>query len=189
MLMADRLDGKRVLIITTNTGVEHDELVVPRDRLRERGAQVTHAAVKTDQVQTCRSDVRPDSVEQPDATLDGVRAEQFDLLVVPGGTVNADRLRINEYAGRLVRDFVAAGKPVAAICHGPWLLVETKVVPGKTLTSYHTLRTDIVNAGGTWVDKVVVRDDADNWPLITSRNPHDLPDFVDAITTQLAGAH
>ncbi|MBF6328033.1 type 1 glutamine amidotransferase domain-containing protein [Nocardia transvalensis] len=186
--MAAELQGKRVLIVTSNTGVEHDELVVPRDRLRERGAEVTHAAAKAEQVQTFRSDVQPDSTEEPDAGLDGVHAEDFDVLVVPGGTVNADKLRVADGATDLVREFIDSGKPIAAICHGPWVLVEAGVLPGKTLTSYHSVRTDIVNAGGEWVDRPAVRSDENGWTLITSRNPNDLPDFVDTITEELTTA-
>ncbi|MFF0494263.1 type 1 glutamine amidotransferase domain-containing protein [Nocardia sp. NPDC003482] len=185
--MAAELQGKRVLIVTSNTGVEHDELVVPRDRLRERGAEVTHAAVKQEQVQTFQHDTEPDTTEQPQAALDGVHASDFDILVIPGGTVNADKLRIAEGATALVREFTDAGKPIAAICHGPWALVEAGVLPGKTLTSYPSLRTDIVNAGAEWVDESACRSNGSGWALITSRNPDDLPDFVDAITQELTG--
>ncbi|WP_067707232.1 DJ-1/PfpI family protein [Nocardia yamanashiensis] len=132
--MPGLLAGKRVVIVTSNTGVERDELIVPRDRLREHGAQVRHAAVK----------------------------------------------------GEPVHAVTSAGNPIAAICHGPWLLVETAVVAGRTLTSYPSLRTDIVNAGAAWADESVVRDSSDGWSLITSRNPGDLPDFVDAITEELS---
>ncbi|RDI63556.1 type 1 glutamine amidotransferase domain-containing protein [Nocardia pseudobrasiliensis] len=184
--MAADLQGKRVLIVTSNSGVEHDELVVPRDRLRERGARVTHAAVKQEQVRTYKHDLEPDSAEQPQAGLDGVGAGDFDVLVIPGGTVNADQLRVAEGVTDLVREFTDAGKPVAAICHGPWALVEAGVLPGKTLTSYFTLQTDIRNAGGTWVDEAAVRSAENGWALITSRNPDDLPDFVEAIAAELS---
>ncbi|MEU8896344.1 type 1 glutamine amidotransferase domain-containing protein [Nocardia sp. NPDC048505] len=181
--MADRLAGVRVLIATSNTGVERDELVVPLGQLRALGAQVIHAAPKNEGVQTFRHDTQPDEVLQPDTTLADVEVGNFEVLVVPGGTVNADKLRIEEHALALAKDFAGAGKPIAAICHGPWLLVEAGLLPGKTLTSYPSLRTDITNAGGKWVDESMVRSDEDGWPLITSRNPGDLGDFIEGICT------
>ncbi|MCP2287229.1 type 1 glutamine amidotransferase domain-containing protein [Nocardia amikacinitolerans] len=179
------LDGVRVLVVTSNTGVEHDELLVPRDELRERGARVTHAAPKSEAVQTFRHDVDKDEVVSPDAALDAVDTDDFDVLVVPGGTVNADKLRADDRAVALAKEFAGAGKPVAAICHGPWLLVEADLLRGKTLTSYHSLRTDVDNAGGAWVDEPVVRSPENGWTLITSRAPGDLSDFVGAISTEL----
>lgn len=184
--MSAELEGARVLIVTSNAGVEHDELVVPRDGLRQRGAQVRHAAMKGEAVQTYRHDLEPAESVQPDVTLDAVAPEDIDVLVVPGGTVNADTLRTDDRARELVRAVRAAGKPIAAICHGPWLLVDAEVLPGKTLTSYPSLRTDIVNAGGKWVDQSVMRCDHNDWILITSRKPDDLPDFVDTITAELS---
>ncbi|MFI6869451.1 type 1 glutamine amidotransferase domain-containing protein [Nocardia sp. NPDC050406] len=183
--MSAQLDGARVLIVTSNAGVEHDELLVPRDKLRERGARVMHAAMKGEGVQTYRHDLEPAETVQPDMALDAVDPADIDLLVIPGGTVNADKLRMDERAQDLVRTLSSAGTPVAAICHGPWLLVDAGVVPGKSLTSYASVRTDIVNAGGRWVDEPVVRDEENGWTLITSRKPDDLPDFVDAITDRL----
>ncbi|MEU7628771.1 type 1 glutamine amidotransferase domain-containing protein [Nocardia sp. NPDC049220] len=186
--MPDQLNSARVLIITSNAGVERDELLMPRDELRNRGAQVTHAAPKPDPVQTVRRDVDKDTVVPPDSSLDEVSENDFDMLVVPGGTVNADRLRVTERAVELAKQFVDAGKPIAAICHGPWLLVDAGLLPGKTLTSYFSLRTDITNAGGAWVDEASVQSPEDGWTLITSRNPGDLVDFVDAITQELVPA-
>ncbi|WP_040797631.1 type 1 glutamine amidotransferase domain-containing protein [Nocardia higoensis] len=182
------LDGVRVLVVTANTGVEHDELVVPRDRLRERGAAVTHAAPKAEQVSTFRHDLEPAEVVDPDLGLDEVRADDFDVLVLPGGTVNADKLRLDGRAVTLAKSFAGAGKPIAAICHGPWLLAEADLVAGKTLTSYPSLRTDLGNAGGSWVDEPAVRSGEGDWTLITSRNPGDLDDFVYAITREVRAA-
>ncbi|MEU1426980.1 type 1 glutamine amidotransferase domain-containing protein [Nocardia sp. NPDC005746] len=182
--MSAELDGVRVLIVTSNTGVERDELVVPRDQLRARGAFVTHAAAEDIDVQTFRHDLIPSEPVRPDLALSEVDPGSFDGVVIPGGTVNADKLRTNATARELVRSLIAADRPIAAICHGPWLLVEAAVVAGKTLTSYHSLRTDLVNAGATWVDQPVVRSDAEGWTLITSRRPDDLPDFVDAIAAE-----
>ncbi|MFE3799609.1 type 1 glutamine amidotransferase domain-containing protein [Nocardia tengchongensis] len=178
------LVGVRVLIITSNTGVERDELVVPRDQLRARGAHVTHAAMEAIDVQTYRHDLIASEPVRPDMALSEADPEDFDVVVIPGGTVNADKLRINAEARELVRSTIAAGRPIAAICHGAWLLVDAAVVTGKRLTAYPSLRTDLINAGAAWADKPVVRSDAEGWTLITSRNPDDLPDFVDAITAE-----
>ncbi|MFJ9743920.1 type 1 glutamine amidotransferase domain-containing protein [Streptomyces sp. NPDC101166] len=184
--MSVELDGVRVLIVTSNTGVERDELLVPRDQLRARGALVTHAATEGIDVHTFRHDLIPSESVRPDMSLNDVNPRSFDAMVIPGGTVNADKLRTNATARELVRSAIAADRPVAAICHGPWLLVEAAVVTGKTLTSYHSLRTDLVNAGATWIDAPVVRSDAEGWTLITSRKPDDLPDFIDAITAEFS---
>ncbi|MGW4121744.1 type 1 glutamine amidotransferase domain-containing protein [Nocardia sp. NPDC004711] len=184
--MSAELEGVRALIITANTGVERDEIAVPRDQLRARGAHVTHAAVEAIDVHTYRHDLIPSETLRPDAALADVDPGAFDVLVIPGGTVNADKLRTDSGARELVRSVVAAGRPIAAICHGPWLLVEAAVVADRTVTSYPSLRTDLINAGAAWVDEPVVRSDGDGWTLITSRNPDDLPDFVDAIAAELS---
>ncbi|WP_433677803.1 type 1 glutamine amidotransferase domain-containing protein [Nocardia sp. CA-119907] len=186
--MPDELHGARALVITSNTGVERDELMTPLHWLREQGAVAVHATPELREVQTFHHDVDKDEVVLPDAVLDDIEADDFDILVVPGGTVNADKLRACERAVDLAQQFVRAGKPVAAICHGPWLLVEADVVSGKTLTSYHSLRTDVINADGRWVDRPVVRSDENGWPLITSRDPGDLPDFTEAIAAELTAA-
>jgi protease I len=171
------LDGKNILVISTNYGVEQDEIVVPIDQLRERGASVTVAAQETGSIQTLVGDKDPGKTVDPDTTIAGVNAGSFDALVVPGGTINADTLRTDQRAVSLVQAFAGAGKPIAAICHGPWTLVEAGVVSGKTITSYPSLQTDLRNAGAEWVDQEVQVDGG----LITSRNPDDLPAFVDAI--------
>ncbi|QIS03506.1 DJ-1/PfpI/YhbO family deglycase/protease [Nocardia brasiliensis] len=183
--MPDNLKGTRVLVITSNTGVERDELLVPLARLRDSGATVVHAAPKSADVQTFEHDTEKDQTVAPDATLAEVSAEDFDVLVVPGGTVNADKLRAEARAVELVKEFAAAGKPIAAICHGPWLLVEAALTQDKTLTSYSSLRTDVTNAGGRWVDEPVVRSPEHGWLLITSRNPGDLDEFCRAIAEEL----
>ncbi|WP_433590637.1 type 1 glutamine amidotransferase domain-containing protein [Nocardia sp. CA-145437] len=184
--MSVELGGVRVLIVTSNTGVERDELVVPRDRLRARGAHVTHAATENIDVQTFRHDLIPSEPVRPDTSIGEMDPGAFDVMVIPGGTVNADKLRTDAKARELVRSAIDAGRPIAAICHGPWLLVEAAVVAGKTVTSYPSLRTDLINAGASWVDEPVVRSDAAGWTLITSRNPGDLPDFIDAIAAEFS---
>ncbi|MFJ4963887.1 putative cysteine protease YraA [Streptomyces sp. ADI96-02] len=178
-------DARRVLAIVTNYGVEQDELVVPVKHLREQGAQVSVAAVSDDGIRTLVGDRDPGTTVRPDLTLADVDPAAYDLLLIPGGTLNADALRLEEATIRIVSSFAASGRPVAAICHGPWALVEGGYVRGKTLTSYASLRTDILNAGGTWVDQAVVRDDSTGWPLITSRTPDDLKDFLREIDTVL----
>ncbi|MGX1806215.1 DJ-1/PfpI/YhbO family deglycase/protease [Nocardia sp. NPDC055321] len=186
--MTGSLDGKRVLVITSNTGVEHDELAVPRDQLRAAGAAVTHAAIEHEPVRTFRHDLDPAERVHPDLAIEAVDPADYDALVIPGGTVNADKLRVHDPARALVQALVESGTPIAAICHGPWLLVDSYVLPDKTLTSYPSLRTDIVNAHGNWVDEPAVTCTNKDWPLITSRRPDDLPNFVAAITELLTRA-
>jgi protease I len=182
------LTGRTVLAIMTNYGVEQDELVVPLDHLRERGAIVTIAAMSTDPVETLVGDKDPGRSVAPDVLLDDVDPADFDLLLVPGGTLNADTLRLQQSASRIVRAFSGSGRPVAAICHSPWALVEAGVVAGKELTSYPSLQTDIRNAGAAgWRDEPVVVSDAEGWRLITSRDPGDLDAFLGAIDDALAG--
>ncbi|MBT1582970.1 type 1 glutamine amidotransferase domain-containing protein [Curtobacterium flaccumfaciens] len=175
------LDGKKVLVITTNYGVEQDEIVVPTEQLRERGAAVTVAAKETGTIQTLVGDKDPGQTLEPDTTIAGVDAKDFDALVIPGGTINADTLRQESRAATLVQAFAEASKPVAAICHGPWTLVEAGVLSGKTVTSFPSLQTDLRNAGAEWVDQEVQVDGG----FITSRTPDDLPAFVDAIESAL----
>ncbi|WIB26352.1 type 1 glutamine amidotransferase domain-containing protein [Curtobacterium sp. MCSS17_015] len=179
------LDGKKILVIATNYGVEQDEIVVPTDQLRERGATVTVAAKESGSIETLVGDKDPGKSVDTDTTYDGVSAADFDALVVPGGTINADTIRQDSTAVDLVKAFVEAGKPVAAICHGPWTLVEAGVLPGRTITSFPSLQTDVRNAGGEWVDQEVQVDETGS-TIITSRNPGDLPAFVDAIQAALA---
>ncbi|MFI6424430.1 DJ-1/PfpI/YhbO family deglycase/protease [Promicromonospora sp. NPDC050880] len=180
------LTGKQVLAIVTNYGVEQDELLVPVRHLRDHGAVVTLAAVSGEDVRTLVGDEKPGEAVAPDTTFDAVDPAGFDLLLVPGGTINADALRLQRPAVAVAEAFAASGRPVAAICHGPWLLVEAGRVDGATLTSYPSLATDVRNAGGTWVDEPVVRDDGAGFPLITSRNPGDLPDFLREVDAALA---
>ncbi|MFD3535661.1 type 1 glutamine amidotransferase domain-containing protein [Streptomyces sp. NPDC058664] len=181
------LDGKKVLVLTTNYGTEQDEIEKPMAALREAGVGVTLAAQKDEPVQTLVSDRRPGSVLQPDTTLETATADGFDAVVVPGGTLNADRLRTDSEARRLVSAFAEAGKPVAAICHGPWLLVDSGLARDRELTSYPSLRPDLENAGGAWRDKEVVVDTSGSHLLITSRKPDDLDAFSAAIVEALDG--
>ncbi|AJF68389.1 type 1 glutamine amidotransferase domain-containing protein [Streptomyces vietnamensis] len=182
-----KLDGKNVLVLTTNYGTEQDELRKPVDALRENGARVTVAAQEDAPVRTLVGDRHPGAVVQPDTTLERATADGFDAVIVPGGTLNADRLRTDDEARRLVSAFAEAGKPVAAICHGPWLLVDSGLARDRELTSYPSLRPDLENAGGTWLDREVVVDSSAGHPLITSRRPADLDAFAAAIVDVLDG--
>lgn len=177
-MAANDLKGRSVLTIVTNYGVEQDELLVPVDHLRDNGATVDVAAAADERVQTLVGDKDPGKTMQPTMALDDADPSTYDLLLIPGGALNADALRQNDKAVADVRAFVETERPVAAICHGPWTLIDAGAVRGKTLTSYPSLRTDILNAGGEWVDQSVVSDDTGGWTLITSRTPEDLDDFL-----------
>lgn len=179
------MSATHVLIISTNYGTETRELLVPLEELKKEGFDVVVAAPTTAPIQTLESDKQPGEKVTPDATLEQVKAEDFDGIVIPGGTINADALRGNERAQNLVKEFAKAGKPVAAICHAPWLLVETGLAKSKRLTSYPSIRTDISNAGGHWVNAEVVIDDTEGWSLITSRSPADLGAFTSAVREAL----
>ena len=186
--MSAQLNGKNILIITSNTGIERDELLKPLEALRSFGATVTHASSKGGTTQTFVGDTEKDQTVESDVQLSDVASSDFDALVIPGGTVNADTLRQDAAALRLINDFVKAGKTVAAICHGPWALIDAGVIKGKTLTSYKSVRIDLENAGAAaWVDAQVKECKANGWTLITSRTPDDLPAFNEAIAKALAG--
>ncbi|MCS3468162.1 protease I [Pseudomonas sp. JUb42] len=187
--MSTELQGKKILIITSNSGIERDELLKPLEALRGFGATVTHGSSKGGITQTCLHDADKDVTVKSDSALAALNASDFDALVIPGGTVNADTLRQDADAQRIVNEFVKAGKTVAAICHGPWLLIDAGVVEGKTLTSYPSVRTDLMNADAAdWVDTEVKECPANGWTLITSRNPDDLPAFNKAIAGALRAA-
>ena len=181
--MADALKGRKVAILAAD-GVERIELVRPREALENEGADVDLVSVHTGQIQSMNGDIEPADRFEVDHEVSGVGVDDYDALMVPGGTVNPDNLRSNEGAVRFVRDFVASGKPVAAICHGPWVLVEADVVRGRTVTSYPSLRTDIRNAGGEVVEEEVVTDQG----VTTSRGPNDLPAFNERIVREFAAA-
>jgi protease I len=165
----------RILILSAN-GFEQSELMVPRDELRKAGARVD---VATPDGKPVRGWKLKDWGDMADADLAIANANPADYqaLVLPGGQINPDLLRVNPDAMRVVRAFLDSGKPVAAICHGPWLLVEADAVRGLDVTSYKSIRTDVKNAGGNWVDQEVVVDRG----IITSRSPDDLPAFVGKI--------
>lgn len=178
---------RAALVICTDFGVEEAELTAPTDALRDAGVAVTVASTGGGTIQTVTGDKDWASTVQSDRSLAEVTAAEFDIVVAPGGTVNADTLRGNSDAQRLLRAFVDAQKPIAAICHAPWILIDADLAAGKTLTSYSSLSIDLVNAGANWVDESVFRCPADGWVLITSRNPGDLEDFNRMILAELKG--
>jgi protease I len=184
MHMARNLSGKRVAFIATD-GVEQVELTDPWTAVKDAGATPELIAPKPGSIQGVHGDEKGDSFDVH-RTTDEVSVNEYDALVIPGGTKSPDRLRMDRPAVEFVRDFVSSGKPVAAICHGPWMLVEADVLDGMTITSWPSLRTDIENAGGTWVDEEVHVDAG----LVTSRNPDDLPAFCDKLVEEIAeGVH
>ncbi len=178
--MEHGLNGRRVAILATD-GVEQVELEDPRRALDAAGA-VTHLiSPKQDSIQAMNHDEKGARIPV-DRLLGDVRPGDYDALLLPGGVANPDQLRTDEKAVQFVREFMLADKPVAAICHGAWMLVEAGAVQGRTLTSWPSLQTDIRNAGGEWVDEVVRVDDH----LITSRKPSDLPQFCATIVREFA---
>lgn len=177
--MADQLNDVRVAILTANEGVERVELTEPRRAFTEAGASVTLVAPKAGDVQTF-DHLDKAAIEQATAGSGDVTVDDYDALVLPGGVANPDQLRTDAASVALVAAFFEAGKPVAAICHAPWTLIEAGVVAGRTLTSWPSLQTDVRNAGGTWVDQEVVVCDHGANLLVTSRKPDDLPRFCEA---------
>lgn len=165
-------------------GVEKVEFETPRAQLTELGAQVELLSLKTGDIQARNHDLEPAGTIRVDQAVAEASVDDFDALVLPGGTVNPDKLRLDKSAVAFVRAFVNSGKPVAAICHGPWTLVEAGVIAGRTVTSYPSIRTDLKNAGAEVVDEEVVVDGN----LITSRSPEDLPAFCATLIDQLEQA-
>jgi len=170
--MADKkLDGCRVAIIATDL-FEEAELIEPRKALEEAGARTAVIAPHSGEIQAVRHDTKTRTVKV-DMTLDQAKPGDFDAVLLPGGAMNADALRMEKRAQEFVRDFDRHGKPIAVICHGPWLLVSSGLTRGRHMTSYHTIQDDLKNAGANWVDDVCVRDR--NW--VSSRKPSDIPQF------------
>jgi protease I len=165
------IEGKRIAFLATD-GFEQVELTDPWEAVEQAGGKPELVSIKAGQIQGMNHDEKADKFPV-DHVVGEVNAEDYDGLVLPGGVANPDTLRMNDGAIDFVRDFFKQGKPVAAICHGPWSLVEADVVDGRTLTSWPSLKTDILNAGGKWVDQEVVVDNG----LVTSRKPDDLKAF------------
>jgi protease I len=179
--MADELRDLKVAILATD-GVEQIELEQPRQAIQDAGARCELLSLDDGEIQAMNNDLESADTFSVDRVVGDVSVDDYDGLLLPGGTCNPDRLRMDEAAVGFVRDFVASGKPVAAICHGPWTLVEADVVRGRRITSFPSLRTDLRNAGAEAVDEEVVQDGN----IITSRNPDDLPAFCNAIVRELS---
>ena len=183
--MANQLQGKRIAFLMANEGVEQVEFVEPRKAVEEAGAEVDVIATEDGQIQGFNHLDKADTFDV-DKTTSDAKADDYDGVVLPGGVANPDQLRTDKDAVRFLREFFAAGKPVGAICHAPWMLVEADVVDGRQVTSWPSLQTDIRNAGGNWVDEEVVVDSG----LVTSRKPDDIPAFNSKIVEEFAeGVH
>jgi protease I len=178
-----KLDSLRVAILV-NDDFEQVEMVEPRKALDAAGARTTLIAPKAGQVTGMNHDKQADTFPV-EMTLDQAEPDQFDALLLPGGALNADSLRMNPKAQEFARRMNDAGRPMAIICHAPWLLVSTGLVSGRTLTSWPTIQDDIRNAGGTWQDRAMVRDR--NW--VTSRGPQDIPAFNEGMIAAFAEQH
>jgi protease I len=182
--MAHDLKGKKIAILATD-GVEQVELTEPRKALENAGATTELVSIKEGEIQAFDHLDHADRLPV-DRTVDQVSADDYDGLLIPGGVANGDFLRADDDAVRFTKDFARARKPIAAICHAPWVLVEAGIVEGRTVTSYPSLATDVRNAGGTWVDEEVHVDSG----LVTSRRPDDIPAFsAKAIEEFAEGVH
>ena len=184
--MADELNGRTVAFLMANAGVEQVELTGPREALEKAGAKVVLLAPEKDTIQAFNDDVDKADTFDADLAVADADPSDYDLLVLPGGTTNPDTLRQDEDAVAFVKAFAGSGKPVGAICHGPWTLIEADLVRGVTLSSWPSLKTDIRNAGGTWQDEEVTRSEANGFVLITSRNPDDIPAFSAALVKEIS---
>ena len=176
--------AKKILILSTDFGTERDEITVPLHKLREAGHDVVVATPSGEDVQTFLHDKDRDVVVPTDkkvADVTGEAAADFDVIVLPGGTLTADAARVDEGVRGLVTGQAEAGRTIAAICHAPWVLVEAGLAKDKNMTSVGNIRTDVVNAGASWHDEPVVECDTGGWKLITSRTPDDINAFVEAI--------
>jgi len=179
-----KLEGKKVAVLVEN-GFEQVELTSPVERLREEGADVKIVSPVSGSVKGWQHTEWGDTFDV-DVQLDGASSDDFDALVLPGGVMNPDKLRANSGAVEFIRSFYDTDKPIAAICHGPWTLIEAGVVDGKQMTSYPSIKTDLMNAGANWVDEEVVVDNG----LVTSRSPKDLDAFNDKMVEEFAeGKH
>jgi protease I len=177
-----KLSGKKVAILVAD-GFEQVEMTKPREALNEAGAETKIVSVKSGEIYGMHHEKKGDNFKV-DLTLDEARPEEFDALMIPGGLMNPDTLRSTHEAVEFTKAFFRTGKPVAAICHGPWVLVEANVVRGRKLTSWPAIQTDVRNAGGNWVNEEVVVDNG----LVTSRTPDDIPAFNRKMIEEFAEA-
>src|SRR5438874_9272672 len=182
--MANELSGRKIAILAAD-GFEEVEMTKPKKALEDAGAKTTVVSIKPGKIQGMNHADKEDTVAV-DETLGDAEPQDFDALMIPGGLMNPDSLRSNEEALEFVRHFFREGKPVAAICHGPWVLIDAGVIRGRTVTSWPAIKTDVRNAGGNWVDREVVVDNG----LVTSRKPDDIPAFNDKMIEEFCeGRH
>jgi protease I len=181
--VANSLQGRMIAILAAD-GVERVELEVPRDEVMRAGAQTHLLSLQTGQIQARNNDLEEAGTFEVDGAVSDASVDDYDALLLPGGTVNPDKLRVDDLAVAFVRDFVRSGKPVGVICHGPWSLIEAGVADGRTLTSFPSIRTDLRNAGANVIDQEVVVDGN----LISSRSPDDLSAFCRTIVERFAQA-
>ncbi len=183
--MADELKGKKVAILAAD-GVEQIELEEPREAVTNAGASTELLSLETGEIQGVESDINPKDKFTVDKAIADASVDDYDGLLLPGGTVNPDNLRVDQNVIKFLQDFFKAGKPVGVICHGPVTLVEADLVRGRKITSYPSIQTDIRNAGGNWVDEEVVVDEG----LVSSRSPDDLKAFCAKVVEEFAeGEH
>lgn len=173
------IKGKRIAILATD-GFEHSELFKPKQILEKSGALIEVVSLRHGTIQSWQDKNWGEEIDV-DVLVSRAQAEDYDGLLIPGGVMSPDALRMNEAAVHFVSEFVESGKPIAAICHGPWLLVETNILEGRAVTSWPSLKTDLINAGATWVDQEVVVTQG----LVTSRKPTDIPAFCEKFSEEL----
>ena len=179
------LAGKRIAFLVANSGVEQVELTTPWHAVEQAGGTPVLVAPEKGKVQAFNQDVEPGDTFEATEAVSEANGDAFDGMVLPGGTTNPDKLRMDAAAVDFVAAFAGSGKPIAAICHGPWTLVEADLVRGKSVTSWPSLQTDIRNAGGRWQDEECVVD-RERFPLVTSRKPDDLDAFVEHALAEFA---
>jgi protease I len=181
--MAGKLEGMRIAILATD-GVEQVELTEPRAAVTREGARTEIVSISDREIQAVNHDLEAADTFAVDRSVGNVSADDYDALLIPGGTVNADKLRVDEDVRLFVRGIVEAGKPVGVICHAPWTLIDAEIAPGRTLTSYPSVWTDLRNAGATVLDQEVVLDRG----IVSSRSPKDLPAFCATVVEEFASA-